>query len=58
MAGTATRTADFWFDSSCPYTWLTSRWIVEVAKVRAVLPGVVAGRRSQRRIEPGAGPRR
>lgn len=29
-------TADFWFDPSCPYTWLTSRWLVEVAKVRPV----------------------
>ncbi|GAA4419782.1 DsbA family protein [Georgenia halophila] len=29
-------TADFWFDPSCPYTWLTSRWLVEVARVRPV----------------------
>jgi 2-hydroxychromene-2-carboxylate isomerase len=28
--------ADFWFDPSCPYTWLTSRWLTEVARVRAV----------------------
>jgi hypothetical protein len=28
--------ADFWFDPSCPYTWLTSRWLVEVTSVRPV----------------------
>ncbi|MEV0397147.1 mycothiol-dependent nitroreductase Rv2466c family protein [Polymorphospora rubra] len=27
---------DFWFDPSCPYTWITSRWMVEVAAVRPV----------------------
>ncbi|MDA0567750.1 disulfide bond formation protein DsbA [Streptomonospora sp. S1-112] len=25
-----------WFDPSCPYTWLTSRWLVEAAAVRPV----------------------
>nr|WP_042194497.1 DSBA oxidoreductase [Kibdelosporangium sp. MJ126-NF4]CEL21362.1 hypothetical protein [Kibdelosporangium sp. MJ126-NF4]CTQ96071.1 hypothetical protein [Kibdelosporangium sp. MJ126-NF4] len=29
-------TADIWFDPSCPYTWVTARWLVEVSKVRPV----------------------
>ncbi|SFP95848.1 hypothetical protein SAMN05421810_1049 [Amycolatopsis arida] len=28
--------ADFWFDPSCPYTFITSRWLVEVTTVRPV----------------------
>ncbi|TMR01158.1 DsbA family protein [Actinomadura soli] len=33
-----TETADIWFDPSCPYTWITSRWLLEVAEVRPIEP--------------------
>ncbi len=35
-AGAIPETVEFYFDPACPWTWLTSRWLVDAARQRGI----------------------
>ena len=35
-SGVSLRSVDFFFDPACPWTWMTSRWVVDVTPTRHV----------------------
>ena len=36
ITGSAITSIEFYFDPGCPWTWLTSRWLVDAADQRGI----------------------